>query len=211
MKPKSLSTSNAYEDDFVLKILNYPKKAYYLDFGSGMPFYASNSCRLEEVGWDGLCIDIGNDPLYRLRNCKFYSLDALEIDYISFFESNNVPNVVDYLSLDIDEHTTQLLQMIPFNNYTFKIITIEHDAYCRDTSFRDIQRKHLTDNNYHLLCSDVWPDILKKLSRPCGPFEDWWIKKEFFSEKLYKSIQSHNIFGQQIINKFGFSSFDLKI
>jgi hypothetical protein len=211
MKPTCASTSDAFQDDFVLKMLDYSDKGYFIDVGSGMPVKGSNSYRLEQAGWDGICIDGQAYPGYEHRNCKFFVGNALSVDYKVLFQNHKVPKVVDYLSLDIDEYTTDLLKLIPFDDYTYKIIIIEHDAYLRDPYFRIQQREIISNAGYHLLCSDVWPDSLKRHNIPDGPFEDWWVNKEFFSESLLNKMQCDNLYGSQVVQKFGLSSIDFVI
>ncbi len=204
------SSSDAFQDDFVLKMLGYPKSGYFIDLGSGMAVKGSNSYRLELMGWDGICVDMTNYADFSIRNCKFVCSNALSVDYSLLFQESSVPEVVDYLSLDIDEYTTDLMKLVPFDKYTFKIITIEHDAYLRDHAFRAEQRNYLSSLGYTMVCSDVNPDSLRYLGVPGGPFEDWWIKEEFFNEELIKLVQSHGLYGSEIVKKFGLSSLDLK-
>jgi len=204
------SSSDAYQDDFVLKMLGYPTSGYFIDLGSGMAVKGSNSFRLELMGWKGICVDMTNYADFSIRNCKFVCDNALNVNYSALFEESTVPKIVDYLSLDIDEHTTDLMKLVPFNKYTFKIITIEHDAYLRDLAFRAEQRSYLSSIGYTMICSDVKPDSLRLLGIPDGPFEDWWIKEEFFSQSIISMVRSHGLYGSEIVKKFGLSSFDLE-
>ncbi len=209
MKIKSVSTSDACQDDFVLKMLNYQEKGYFVDLGAGGPRQSSNSYRLEELEWNGICIDLNTYLDYELRRCDFFAHNALDFDYVNLFEYCNAPSVIDYLSLDIDENSTDLLKLMPFDRYKFKIITIEHDAYIRDPEFRSKQREILFNNDYYSLCADVWPDIARKQNLKGGPFEDWWVKKEFFEDKLLDMVKCENLYGSDIIRKFGFSSAEI--
>jgi hypothetical protein len=202
------SSSDAFQDDFVLKMLGYPKSGYFIDLGSGMAVKGSNSFRLELMGWDGICVDMTNHADFSIRNCKFVCNNALWIDYSLLFQENSVPDVVDYLSLDIDEYTTDLMKLVPFNKYTFKIITIEHDAYIRDHALRAEQRHYLSSLGYTLVCSNVKPDSLRFRGLADGPFEDWWIKEDFFKPDLIKTILSNDLYGSEIVRKFGLSSSD---
>jgi len=206
MKLTSVSSTDANQDDFVMKMFNYKEQGYFVDLGSGAPFNASNTSRLEELGWTGICIDVTQNRDYRLRRCNFFATDALKVDYNNLFEKCDAPEVIDFLSLDIDEYTTELLKLMPFDKYKFKIITIEHDAYLRDHQFRIDQREVLTNQGYTLLCADIWPDSLRKLNLPGGPFEDWWVNEEFFDAKFLDTIRCENIYGSEVIKKFGFSS-----
>ena len=209
MKIKSSSTSDACQDDFVLKMLDYPDDGYFVDLGSGASHKSSNSLRLEEAGWNGICVDMQNYPGYSERKCKFFVNNALQIDYYSLLKDCDAPEVIDYLSLDIDEYTTELLKLMPLDKYQFKIITIEHDAYLREPEFRLQQRYILNEAGYYLLCADVWPDSLRRLNIAGGPFEDWWVKKEFFSEELLTKMKCENLYGSKVVNKFGLSSFEI--
>lgn len=210
MNLKITSSSDAFQDDFVLKMLGYPKSGYFIDLGSGMAIKGSNSYRLELMGWNGICVDMTNYADFSIRNCKFVCNNALKVDYLSLFQESSVPEVVDYLSLDIDEYTTDLMKLVPFDKYTFKIITIEHDAYLRDHAFRTEQRKYLSSLGYIMICSDVKPDSLRFLGLPGGPFEDWWIKEDYFSKDLINMVQCDGLYGSEVVRKFGLASFDLE-
>jgi hypothetical protein len=114
------TSSNMF--DFVMKMFNYKEQGYFVDLGSGAPFNASNTSRLEELGWTGICVDLTQNPDYRLRRCNFFATNALKLDYKNLFEKCDAPEVIDFLSLDIDEYSTELLKLMPFDKYKFKII-----------------------------------------------------------------------------------------
>jgi hypothetical protein len=71
--------------------------------------------------------------------------NAIAIDYKNLFKDNNVPKDIDYASLDIDSGTTNVLQLLPLDDYNIKVITIEHDRYLIGDIFMNLQRKHLLD------------------------------------------------------------------
>ena len=51
--------SQAHQDEFVLKILNYKKNGYFLEIGSCHPILVSNSYILENgYNWDGLMVEL---------------------------------------------------------------------------------------------------------------------------------------------------------
>ena len=80
----------------------------------------------------------------------------------------DVPNYVDYLSLDVDCATTDVLFRLPMR-LQFGLITIEHDAYRGDDGWgRSLQRDYLSNLGYVIAKEDV--EITK------GPYEDWWKK-----------------------------------
>jgi hypothetical protein len=197
-----LSTSDALQDDFVLKMFDYKKEGFFLDVGCCGGRVGSNSYRLELNGWNGICIDINEHPEMDIRKAKIIINNALDIDYKNLFVDNNVPKDIDYASLDIDSGTTGVLQLLPLDDYNIKVITIEHDRYLNGDVFMNVQRQILSDKGYMLLCSDVKADILLRLENRHCSFEDWWVKPEFFDENILNKIKSNDLFGFEIIDKF---------
>ena len=197
-----ISTSDALQDDFVLEMFDYKKEGFFLDVGCNGGREGSNSYRLELNGWNGICIDINEYPEMNIRKAKIVIDNAIAIDYKNLFKDNNVPKDIDYASLDIDLGTTNVLQLLPLDDYNIKIITIEHDRYLNGDIFMNLQRKHLLDKGYMLLCNDVKADILLRVENRHCSFEDWWVKPEFFNENLLNKIKSDNLFGFEIVNKF---------
>lgn len=145
------------QDVFVLEKLNFKKNGTFLDIGSG-PFEAiSNTYALEKsFDWSGMAIDItdhsANYTKYRPKT-KFYCHDALSFDYENqmedFFKDNKT---IDYLTIDLEPPilSLQALLKVPFEKYTFNVITFETDAY-RESGTKDISRNHLKDKGYILI------------------------------------------------------------
>jgi len=180
--------SQASQDQFVYTllydILGKQDTGYYLEIGAGEPIDLSNSYFLETMrGWNGVSIDISiglESRWYAARDNLLLTQDALQSDYraiLQFF-----PKVIDYLSLDIDGYYDQVLDKIPFDNYTFKVITIEHDFYRYGDYFRKKEREMLTAEGYYLLCPNV----------SIGPnaFEDWWIHPSAFPPETFSLLTS---------------------
>ena len=93
---------------------------------------------------------------------------------LKYFEENNFPKQIDYLSIDVDgnyrfdgtrEKNNSLLSLItlPLTTYRFSIIHYEHDTggNYKNADTRDAQREILTSLGYSLLVSNVE--------------EDWWV------------------------------------
>ena len=70
-----------------------------------------------------------------------------------------MPEIIDYLSLDIHPAfaTCQVLEKIPFNNYSFKLITFETDSH-RDDRTRKFSRDILEPLGYKIVFSDIQED-----------------------------------------------------
>lgn len=170
----------ALQDQFVAKILNFKKDGFYLDIGSCHSVSCNNTYVFDKkLGWNGICIemDSSHNDSYAARNCKYINGDALQIDYEKILEEINAPKVIDYLSLDIDELSTEVLKKLPLDKYIFSVVTIEHDAYLHGDIYRSEQRKTLLKTgDYVLYC----PDVLVPLqpdTHADSEFEDWYIHK----------------------------------
>ena len=202
------STANSFQDDFVLKIFNYKKNGFFVDIGCGVEIDFNNTYRLELNGWNGLRVDSELKDAVSTRSSLFILDDALNIDYKSVLESMNCEKI-DYASFDIDEATTNLIRLFPFEKYKPSVITIEHDRYRLGDSDCLAQREILSNHNYRLLCKDVLVDTWIGWTK--APYEDWWVDAEIFDSRLLDNLQSEFTTGADIIKKFGISSIDLKV
>lgn len=174
--------SQCYQDLFVLGCLNGKKDGTYLEIGAGDPFYGNNTALLEKLGWNGVSVDLSKDFADKWKSerpfSKFFHGDATTVDLQSLLESNNLPNQIDYLQLDIDPayNTFKVLEGINFDQLEFKVITYEHDFYVDENEeLREKARDILYKNGYHLLAANISPDH-------DSPYEDWWINKKYIDE-----------------------------
>ena len=166
------------QDIFVAEILNRKENGYYVEIGSNEPTIGNNTYLLEKnYNWNGLSLD--NEPIVTarfndVRKNKSILADATTFNYLKYFEENNFPKQIDYLSIDVDgnyrfdgtrEKNNSLLSLItlPLTTYRFTIIHYEHDigGNYKNTETRDAQREILTSLNYSLLMSNIE--------------EDWWV------------------------------------
>jgi hypothetical protein len=167
------------QEEFIINALNGKKEGYYVELGAFHSSDGSNTFTLEkEYGWKGVSFEIREKEQNEFNENRTNPCfgDALDFNYISYFEENDFPKQIDYLQLDIDggydkngrpmgNHYTTLhgLIAIPLNKYRFTIITFEHDSnmYWRNTAMRDAQREILDSLGYSL--------VVRTES------EDWWI------------------------------------
>lgn len=183
--------SQASQDKFVYeilyKILHKSDQGYYLEIGASEPVFINNTYFFEKnLGWKGISIDISEAHLQNWNCLRHNSLlieDATKTDYASLFLY--FPQVIDYLSLDVDGYYDVVLKKLPLNNYIFKVITIEHDAYRYGDVYKKAERKILTSYGYYLLCGDVSSSGIS--------FEDWWIHPSAFPKKTLKMLKSLNL------------------
>lgn len=176
--------SGVYQDMFVLAMTNGKRNGTYLEIGSGDASLGSNTLLLEEFDWNGIGLEWdakhATTHATRRRN-KVLQQDATKTDYEQLCSSLADPNgVIDYLQLDCEPSATtyEILTMIPFDKYKFRVITYEHDHYVDMTgSFRQKSREFLLSKGYKLLVPDVSADEK-------SPFEDWWVYPQYIENHV---------------------------
>ena len=170
---------NSSQEKFVIEIFNGKKNGVYVELGAFDSKLGSNTFYLEsDYDWSGVSFEISEDRKLEFQTNRKNPCfgDALEFNYISYFENNNFPKQIDYLQVDIDggyqhdgrpfgNHYLSLLGLIslPLTQYRFSIITFEHDAnmYFRNSAMRDAQREILDSLGYALVVREK--------------HEDWWV------------------------------------
>lgn len=196
--------SDAKQDQFAANILGFKQNGYYVDIGSCHSILSNNTHFFQNLNWTGMCVEIEssyNESYSNRKDCIYLNEDATKLNYGEIFKSNNFPNIIDYLSLDIDTLSLTVLKKLPFSEYKFKVITIEHDAYLYGDKYQKEQRKILKTEGYKLLCSNVYVQQ-PGFDRPNCPFEDWWVYPEYFDDNLLMQIESDNEYPSNIIAKF---------
>jgi len=196
-----------YQDIFVLTMCNAKKGGSYLEIGSDHYKHGNNTFLLEkEYGWRGISIDI-HSPSVSVFNSRRENIcvcaDARTVDYMNLLQE--MPTNIDYLQLDCDPPniTFDILQKIPFDTYTFGVITYEHDYYDDITgSFREKSRKFLNSKGYVLVAGNISPYMDKY------PFEDWWIHPDIVDKTIYSPFLREDdspIFGEDYMCTLGAS------
>jgi len=177
------------QDLFVLHALNYKTNGYFLEIGSNHPIQINNSYILEkEYFWNGVMVEYepNYEELYKAhRNCKYIIQDATMVDYPKLLIE--FPKNMDYLQIDLEVtngstlKTLQLLDQTIFKDYTFSVVTFEHDIYVGDYfNTREESREIFKRNGYILIYGDV-------KNQNC-PYEDWYIHSSVDSSKFKKAI-----------------------
>ena len=164
--------SKHFQDLFVLALYNGKENGSYLEIGSGDPFVHNNTALLEtKFNWKGISIDNSEALCYNFkenRNNTVVCTDATELDFSNLFNLHCVDPVIDYLQIDCDEASIQILENLPFDNYKFGVITFEHDSYRLGTDIRDRARTLLKKHGYKLVVNDV-------AFSPQHSYEDWYV------------------------------------
>lgn len=185
--------SQVCQDLFVLSITNGKENGTYLEIGSGDPFHLNNTILLEsKFNWKGKGIewnsDLANRHAQHRKNIVLCE-NALTVNYEELLASiSEDSNIIDYLQLDCEPSnvTYEIMTMIPFNNYKFRVITYEHDYYVDITlSYREKARKFLNEQGYLLVVNDVSPE------GTCT-FEDWWVHPELVDKDILAKMLDNN-------------------
>ena len=193
--------SQAGQDEWVDTFFKSKKNGYFLDIGAYDGVHLSNTYYLEnELGWDGLCIDADTDvykDLNKNRNCKKINIAISNKSGISNFsqagvsgriseEGNmevnttsidkiliefNCPKIIDYISLDVEGHEYNVLEMFPFSEYKFILMTVEHNLYLGSDVNKKKINEILTKNGYSIYRENV--------EHMGYQFEDWYINNNY--------------------------------
>ena len=185
------------EGKWVLDTLEYKKDGTFVDIGCGPPFFLNNTAVLEmEYGWRGIGVDkepysgayydhykeigaypqdILDDPKLQTwetrKNTKIYESDAIVCDYEKIFEENKMPEVIDFLNVDLDppDVTLYAFKALPHHKYKFRAIVFEHDCYRMPTGGRcefmtdkewlNITREIITSFGYEFVKQDGQNDM----------------------------------------------------
>lgn len=184
--------SQAYQDMFVLAMLEGKEKGTYVEIGAADPYYNNNTALLEkDFGWTGISLDINKEEVnkfnkQRINTCLLQ--DATTADYEQLFINNRLDTVIDYLQLDIEpaEITFSVLLNIPFNKYKFRIITFEHDYYLNhSTDYKKLSRNFLKSQGYKRVVGDIAPDSN-------STFEDWWVHPELVDSEILMAMVDYS-------------------
>ena len=178
------------QEEFVLDLLEDKKGGYYVELGAFHSKNGSNTNILEnKFDWKGVSFEIKEEFRKEFNENRSNPCmgDALDFNYISYFEENLFPKQIDYLQVDIDSGYktdgrpdgsayTSLhgLLAVPLNSYRFTIITFEHDSnmYWRNNVMRDVQREILDSLGYSL--------VVRTES------EDWWVDPSVIDLESYR-------------------------
>jgi GR25 family glycosyltransferase involved in LPS biosynthesis len=194
--------SQAYQDMFVLSILNGKRNGTYLEIGAQEPFYQNNSALLEtQFDWKGISIEIREDLCKKFaeeRRNQILCKDATKINYEKLLDEFNQGTDIDYLQVDCEPSKTtfEILTAIPFEKYRFAVITYEHDHSVDVTgSYRDKSRRYLKSLGYEIAVKDVAPN-------DSYTFEDWWVHPELIDPDLLNQMKSIDVDVTNVVKYF---------
>jgi len=101
---------------------------------------------------------------------RLYPVSTVSLSELLNFHS--APSVIDYLSMDTEGSELEILRAFDFSEYSFKVITVEHNF----TSARGAIKEVLEKNGY--------VRVLDELSN----FDDWYLNKDHFENSLLLAL-----------------------
>jgi len=88
---------------------------------------------------------------------------------------NEVPHMIDYISLDTEGSEYEILSQFPFDEYEVSLWTIEHNAYLDGGKLKEKVRQIMSENGYlRVPESEQTVDV--------NNFEDWFFHKKMANE-----------------------------
>jgi len=176
------------QDIFVLSLLNGLENGTYLELGAGWPEHISNTALLErEFNWSGISIDNLDDQklLWQQANRTLSFINALTVDFSELL--SGMPEVIDYLSVDCDDVSLDIVKRLPLDHYKFKVITFEHDCYADGPSAKYNSREFLINQGYQLVVNNISHIGISV------DYEDWWCCPELIDpDRLEKHLSVDN-------------------
>lgn len=187
MRALEQSRSQAYQESFVLNILEFKNFGTFLELGAADGMEASNTYLLEShFNWRGLSLE--HDPILHktfqsFRKTTCICQDATNWNALQYLDKLDFPKQIDYLQVDIDpaKQSLDALFNLPLDQYRFSTITFEHDYYVQnDPHVRDASRSLLKSLGYHLFFAGVHTHGRN--------FEDWWVDTKVPKLKKYEDF-----------------------
>lgn len=164
--------SRHFQDMFVLSVLNGKRNGTFIEIGSGDPYAFNNTALLEDsFGWTGINIDNNErfcHQFSRKRQSQILQAEAQNLDYKLLFKMNCVERHVDFLRINAEGASLDVLNKIPFNHHEFMVIQFQHNACWWGPQFREESRKILSQVGYVCLVPDVAVSENEN-------YEDWWV------------------------------------
>jgi len=145
------------QDVWVSEQLKNKRDGTFLDIGCHHYKDINNTYYFEsELNWRGIGIDrdgTWKEEWEKNRKSPFICADAVTMDYNSLLKEYNMPDIIDYLSMDLEPPTLtlQALRKLFETNYSFNVITYETDWY-REKSTQEESRRLFKERDYILIC-----------------------------------------------------------
>ena len=186
----------AEQDKFVLSVLKDKTNGFFLEIGSNHPIEINNSYVLENTyGWNGIMVEYDDKYLNDYKKHRPNSIhvikNAYKVDYKNLLLTNNVPSIIDYLQIDLDEKNGSTIKVLNkldtdiMDEYKFSIVTFEHDIYSSNKHDTRLQSRKIFDKRGYLR---VFSDVNDE---GC-PYEDWYVHPDLVDIEYVKTLIKNN-------------------
>lgn len=186
--------SSEFKQDVIAdKFLKEKRNGFFVDIGASYYEQCNNTYFFEkEREYRGVAVEMNSTfcqewPAHR-PNTILINEDATKVDYVKVLAEANAPDMIDFLSVDIDPNTAtwEALKKVMDTKYTFGVIAFEVD-YGGDLqnkdrfSVRDPSRSYLVARGYVLVC---------ELFANGGAYhvDDIWVHKSIYDYSIEKSL-----------------------
>lgn len=195
--------SQAGQDIWVAKKFDYKKNGYFLEVGAYDGIQTSNTYFLEkELGWSGICIEANpyvfdslalnrkslnlNLAVSNYEGVGMFSGDAISTNgrgvNVDFDTLNNIleksesPEIIDYLSIDIEGHEFTVLEDFDFSKWHINCMTVEHNLYMNGPTEKEKLFQLLSNKGFIREVEDA-PCLDNNPLWHMKPYEDWYVNK----------------------------------
>ena len=172
-------TGKEQQDIFAYMLLG--KKATFLDVGCYHPIQWNNTYALEQIGWNGILVDIEQkwvDMCKAHRRSQVLKADVSSKNFVPALQSLWESKHFDYISMDADSGNVRGLEGLLKNGFTFNVMTYEHDSYQYGDERKSSSVSLLQQHGYFCLFEDVMCTNQNLV------WEDWWINPSFFGSNI---------------------------
>lgn len=182
--------SQAFQDIFVLSMLDGKRNGVYVEIGAQHGIELSNTYLLEtKFDWSGFAVEIVPNlaaGYNNIRKNKCVCVDAVGFDYGGFFEASSFPKQIDYLQVDIEpaRQTFNGLRKALVEGYRFSVITFETDIYRQDLAPQQEAMDLLLSQGYEL--------VVRNVHYSGFPFEDWYIDPKVINPEIVGLFRQQN-------------------
>lgn len=194
--------SQAGQDQWVVDTLG-DRVGYFVDVGAYDGIQTSNTFALEQMGWDGVCIEASpsiaaacasnrrchtvaqavaaSEGMAWMLGDRIVEHGGVQVPSATLTEilrSVRAPATIDYMSLDIEGGELIALEGLDFDRYTVILMTVEHNLYADGPAHKDAIYDFLTGHGFdrivnNALCLDPNPMYYRQ------PYEDWYANRSF--------------------------------
>jgi len=176
--------SRHFQDMFVLSVLNGKRNGTFVEIGSGHPELFNNTLLLEkDFGWKGISIDNSERMCHifsRTRSTNVILADGAAVDYGVLFKQNCIEQNIDFLRINAEKASLEVLKRIPFDKHEFATIQFQHNSCWWGNEFKEESRKILSKIGYVLFVPDV-------AVNESNSYEDWWVHPTLINKNMKAS------------------------